>query len=443
MWKYLENKKVYRIILAIIILLAFTVRLIYIEKTPYTEKQHDIEPQGNGLSYIYTIYLKGELPDTNNGQLYHPPLHHILSACWFHLIDDFYEAPEFGDLAEGLQYLTLIYSMLILYVFYKILKELRFSKKIKLLLMLLASFHPSLIILSGSINNDELCLLMMLFAILRLMKWNKKPNIKNTIILAVATGLSVMSKMVGAVLAFPIIIVFIQKLYRELKKSENKSKVFLRYVGIFALFGIISLPIGLWYAVRNYILFGQQLLYVPIPGGEPGPDNSLWVGDKTLWQRLFPFSTELLNIYCSPYYDCNMPIYLIKSAIFGEFTWNVTNIVYYIALYSNIILIIYSVYSIIKSLFTKVKRNMVWQITLFLFWVAIFISYIKVNLDLPFGCTMDFRYIFLNLIIGILFIGFELSNLELKEKLKMKCNYSLLLALSLIFILSTNYILLA
>ena len=86
---------------------------------------------------------------------------------------------------------------------------------------------------------------------------------------------------------------------------------------------------------------------------------------------------------------------------------------------------------------------MVWQITLFLFWIAIFISYIKVNLDLPFGCTMDFRYMFLNLIIGILFIGFELSNLELKKKAKLKYEYPILLAVSLIFIVSTNYILLA
>ena len=75
----MENKfkfklsKLSKIMIAIIVL-AFCIRLIYIIRTPYMEKQHDIEPNGNGLSYIFTIYNTGRLPDNNGGQNYHPPL---------------------------------------------------------------------------------------------------------------------------------------------------------------------------------------------------------------------------------------------------------------------------------------------------------------------------------------------------------------------------------
>ena len=48
--------------------------------------QHDVESlQSSGhLSYIYTIF-NGALPQTNDWQFSHPPLHHIISALFVKL----------------------------------------------------------------------------------------------------------------------------------------------------------------------------------------------------------------------------------------------------------------------------------------------------------------------------------------------------------------------
>ena len=118
------NKKVYRTILTTIIILAFIIRLAYTIKMPYYKLQHDID---GALKYVFTIYHDGKLPDSNRGQFYHPPLHHLLSAGWLKIIDGFYKNPSPNNLFEGLQYLTLIYSMLIIYVTYKIFGEFKFT----------------------------------------------------------------------------------------------------------------------------------------------------------------------------------------------------------------------------------------------------------------------------------------------------------------------------
>ena len=101
------------IILIIIIALAIVVRIIYVLKTPYTEKQHDIEPNGNGLSYIFSIADNGKLPQDNRGQHYHPPLHQIISAGWIKIISIFNSDKIF--LCESLQFVTLIYSLFIIF----------------------------------------------------------------------------------------------------------------------------------------------------------------------------------------------------------------------------------------------------------------------------------------------------------------------------------------
>lgn len=333
----LKNKKNKNILL-IIILLALIVRLIYVIKTPYEENQHDLD-----LSYILTIYKTGHLPDTNRGQYYHPPLHQIISAMFLSVESCFIKDMTIDIVGESLQFVTLIYSMILLYVIYNIAKEIKLKEDLILYIMFITAFNPTLIILSGSINNDNLCVLMIMWSILRLIKWFKKSNIKNTILLALTTGLAVMAKTNGAIIAVPIMYAFILKLYREIKKSKNKSIIVEKYLKIFIIFGVISLPIGLWYNIRNYILFKQPILYVLNPN-----NVDLYIGNYNLLQRFLPFSNQIFEMYCDPWNDYNLPIYLIKCSLFGEFLWcyrkngkyilyNFYNIKYYFQYYCIIL----------------------------------------------------------------------------------------------------------
>ena len=81
------NKKIYKVVLSVIFILAIIIRLAYVIKMPYNKFQHDIAPNGaGGLAYIFTIYEYGHLPASNVNQFYHPPLHHLLGAGWVKIV---------------------------------------------------------------------------------------------------------------------------------------------------------------------------------------------------------------------------------------------------------------------------------------------------------------------------------------------------------------------
>lgn len=403
-------------ILIIIMFFSFIVRLIYIIKTPYMENQHDIEPNGNGLSYIFTIYDTGKLPDNNAGQNYHPPLHQILAAGWLKVISIFTQ--DFETMCESLQFLTLIYSMTLIVILYKIVEKIRMKEKYKILLMIIFAFHPMFIILSGTLNNDILCLLLVSWSILRLINWYNKPDIKNTTFLAIIIGLSVMAKTSGGIIALPTIYIFILRMVKDIKMTSKKEMMFKKYVYLFVFFGCISLPIGLWYPIRNYIEFGQPILYVMDVNN---PD--LYVGDNSLISRLNPFSTEIFKMYCDPWIDFNIPTFLVKCSLFEEYSWGTNfGIIYTIAIILNITMILAFIISFINCLIKKEKRNIEWKISLAILLIFNVVSYLAMNMKLPYGCSMNFRYLLPTIFIGAIFICFNLDyyrrkNIKLERNL--------------------------
>ena len=100
------KKRTFTSIVMAIVILGVIVRIIYVMKTPYMEKQHDVEPQGNGLSYIEEIYENGKLPQDNEGQHYHPPFSQLIAAGWMKIGSVFTQNRE--ELYESIQFLTVI-----------------------------------------------------------------------------------------------------------------------------------------------------------------------------------------------------------------------------------------------------------------------------------------------------------------------------------------------
>ena len=422
-------------IMIVICVLAFVIRYAYIIKTPYMEKQHDIEPNGNGLEYIFTIVETGRLPDSNGGQFYHPPLHQILAAGYIKIISIFTDNME--TKYESLQYLTLLYSMLTVFLSYKIVNELKLKDKYKILLMLVFAFHPMYIILSGSLNNDVICLMLVTWSILRLINWYKKPDIKNTTFLAIVIGLSVMAKTSGGIIAIPTIYIFLLRLIKDIKRTDKKKIMFEKYVYLFIFFGCISLPIGLWYPIRNYIKFNQPILYIMDVNN---PD--LYVGDHSLLSRLTPFSGEIFKVFCDPWVDFNMTTFLVKSSLFEEYTWGASfGIVYPTVIILNIVMILGFITSLIYCLVNKDKRQIHFKIALAIMFIFNVISYLVMNIKLPYGCSMDFRYLLPTILIGALFISYMLDNLRRKNPKLEKNLYKFFFLISFILVAFSDIIL--
>ena len=432
MKQYIQKNK----IMILIFILAFIVRLGYIIKIPITDKQHDIDGAYGHVSYILTIYETNKLPDTNQGQFYQPPLHHIISAVWLKLFDGLVK--DSNTLLESLQVIPLIYSMILLFIINKLLRELKIKSKYNILILTLMAFHPTFIILSGNINNDMLSILLIFYTIYRLIKWYKKNNILNIIILALSTGFAVMAKTSGAIVSLPIIYIFILQFYREIKNEKQKGKTIIKYLKLYFIFGIISLSIGLCYHIRNYILFNQPILYVLDINMQ-----ELYVGNYSLIERFGIISKEIFYMYADPWSNYNIPTYLLKTSLFGEWKWNqeiIFQYIYSLALYSNIILIIISIISTIKVLILKNKKNVVYKNLLFLLYIFNIISFISMNIKLPYGCSMDFRYIVPSIFVGAYYT--YLYTIYMKDKNSKKMLYNTILITSSILIIASDFILL-
>lgn len=59
-------------------------------------------------------------------------------------------------------------------------------------------------------------------------------------------------------------------------------------LGQFAIFGVVCVPLGLWWQVYNFILYQMPLSYVPMLSLK----DAQYIGDYSIWERLFDPSLE-------------------------------------------------------------------------------------------------------------------------------------------------------
>ncbi len=116
------------------------------------------------------------LPDTNDWQYCHPPLHHFLASL---VVRASLALGKTYDAAfENIQLLTVLYSTLTVFAGNAIIRESKAGSSLEVWLTALLAFHPAFIILSGSINNDMLTVMLMTYAMLYLMRWYRSPSFK-------------------------------------------------------------------------------------------------------------------------------------------------------------------------------------------------------------------------------------------------------------------------
>lgn len=110
---------------------------------------------------------------------------------------------------EGLQYLTLFYSSVSMYLSYRIMQELKLRRMGLIIAFAIVAFHPTFIILSGSVNNDILSLTFMFGAILNTIVWYREQTLKNIMKIALCVGLGMFTKLSVWMVAPAIAIVFL------------------------------------------------------------------------------------------------------------------------------------------------------------------------------------------------------------------------------------------
>lgn len=419
----MKNK--YKNILIAIFIIAILVRIIFICKTNISEFQFDFgigelaseadyenlyenfdkEPNiGRHINYIMQLYTYNSLPNKIIGQFYHPPLNHFIMSTWLKIADNIFE--NASTRFESMQFITLMYSIVILVALYKLLEELNVEDKNKIFPMLLFAFYPIYIFLSGSLNNDELVIMFSILALLYIVKWEKNPTMKNAIIIALCIGLGLMTKTSIAVVAIPTVYIYFKKLGKFVKEDKSIKDLLVQLL----VFSIISITLGLWFQVRS-LANGLYTL------GIIEPYDYLSIADQSIWARFgIP---NILNLS-----EVNVWSYLIYSSL--NFVVTGRNTIYNLIMgILVIVLVIYTIYFIIKN---KCK-NKILLITFISWWI----SYFYLNISMPYTCSMHSRYMLVPISIGILYLGLGIQE-EKNKSIKLQI-YAATLLLSIMSII--------
>lgn len=296
-------------------LLGAFVKASYILYTPVWERQHDVIDFGaveGHAAYIEYILQNKALPNFDPRQVwafFQPPLHHAVCAALMYVEIRLKIAER--RLYENVQILPLCYMLVMTLIVYNICKELKLSSKATLITMLAVSFHPVYILMSGSINNDALALVLSAIAVYVALLWNKKPTLLKIILLGMCVGLSMMAKLSSVLIAPGI---GVMMLYRVIKDVKDKKKGIIPYLLELLCFAIVVIPLGLWWPVRNYVKWRMPFNYIPEVGEQ--------LVKTDLFSRIFDLRTS--TVYpClisngDAYDEYNVVLAMFKTAFFGE-----------------------------------------------------------------------------------------------------------------------------
>ena len=415
-----------RKIIIILMIIGFIMRVGYMLYTPASSRQHDTFSKNfdGHEAYAWTIFSTGKLPTTNKYQFYHPPLNALLQGTFMRIMHAFtelfsaggefftrfaYRKPDYVDeeryfLFASTQILAVLYSVVTMVVSLKILSLFDFSDKTKILVAAIVILYPRNIHFAGMLNNDALAYMFSTLALYYGLKWWKvKKNILWIFLCGVSVGLGMMTKLSSATVCLPLAAIFLYEFIVTLRKKEGAlpfGKMLLQYGG----FLCICAGIGLWFQVYAKLRFDQDFGYV-----WNNLTDRLYTGDRSWFARfVFPFdSGEFFDrIYCYSFDNYYLFNFALRSSIFGEQSYAQADVIASLsvlfAYLAALLLFAGVVWCFVLYIRARKNKNLLLNAPTASFKDLLFtfvllqsqvLSEIYFYATMPYGCTMDFRYI--------------------------------------------------
>lgn len=391
-------------LIRVTIFIGFLFRLIYVQFTDINilSRQNDTIAFTNGgghLGYLWHIWANGTLPNVDPRSLWEfsqPPLYYILCGYWIK-ISTWLGVPNL-EASENLQMFSLLCVTLTSVYLDKILIKMDIKPLYRLWGQLFFLCLPYFTYLSGAANNDVLFVLLTVMVFYYVICWYEKKKVWLLMVSAVLTGLLVMTKLSGGLIAPAILALFILRLIKD--KGERGKRI-VEYL----LFGVVSLPIGLWWNVRNTVRFQMPFFYT----NEPDIGSVQYIPDYSIWQRLFDLDNQLNHLYIelfntSPNVDHNIIISTMKTMVFthsAEYLltsvtkfWGV--VLFWSVAGGVVIAIVCGIVGMFKS-----RQKMYLKVTWIVYLFTNIVFYLYYNVEYPFVHTMHVRYILPVFVIGM------------------------------------------
>jgi len=402
--------------------MGFCLRLAYVLATPCHIRQHDVgffDGDYGHAAYITYLYENLHLPDFDVRevwQFYHPPLHHSIAALWMRLLTAC--GIPFAHAGESVQLLTLAYSCVSLVIVREILAHFELKGAAMAVPLGIVAFHPTFLILSGSINNDMLSITFMLASILLTLRWFNAQKTATILKLALTIGLGMMTKLSAWMVAPAAAAAFLIILRRN---RENTHPLFRQFV----LFGTVCVPLGLGWGVRNLVRWSVPITYVPMLSD----DSEQFVGHIPFWQRLFDFSPaqwtyvyDCFTMYGQSYNEYNPLLGLLKTAMFDELinTTNYPTIAGFgeLLFFSQVLLCLSAAAAMVcvwRKAYCELRTALL--IPTITYGITL-VSYYSFCLAFAHVCTQNIRYATPLIVIGCVFLGLWMQEIPEKSPLR-------------------------
>ena len=409
--------------MAVILGAGFLLRLFYVLFSTIYDRQYDIGTidldaggivSGGHLAYIQYLYENWHLPDFDPTTVYqfnHPPLHHFTCAVWMKFCSLFIH--DTAVLEESIQAVPFVCSLLSLIVLLKIVSRFELQAKTQRFLMLLFAFHPALVLLSGSVNNDCMSLLFTLLCVDTAIVWSRRPTMGNILKIALSIALGMLTKQNVAEMAFPVGAVFLYVWYRENKKAGG----FVRLLKQFVCFGLVSVPLGMSFYLHNMMVHGMPLVWVY----ELEENSWQYTGNVPVLNRfLWPIPSEMVDNLKNFRLGCgyNVWMQIIRTSVLGE--WDMADVGKMVKVLAVLLMLVgaflafaallafgYVFAARRKKFMTASGLRLDWPCWL-LFVIGYLVNmafYLKFAYDYPQQCSMHFRYIEITLLFPAVALG--------------------------------------
>ncbi len=409
--------------------ISILIKIAYILYTPVWCRQHDVinfgatEGHAAYIEYLLNYHALPDFDPRERWAFFQPPLHHIISALWMKINTKF--GIPLQQAQENVQVLTLFYTSSITIISYYIFKEFGLKKWGMRIACIIMAFSPVFIIMSGSINNDALCICLQIAAFYFALCWYRDPGMLSIALTAVCIGGSMMSKLSGGSVAPAVAILFLLKLLTNPVDSSfddsPKGRFHPRYLVTniktylvqFTTFIVICFPLGLWSPIRNKVLFNVPLNYTP-PVGEG-------LEQYSLFQRLFDL--RMSSVYPAmlnngdSYDEYNVLLALVKTSLFGEYNYgaasSLLNPFAIILFITAVILSITALTATCYFVFSRhSKLSFEWKLYLGIFYITQLVVYFSFAFKQLYFSSQDIRYIAGILVPECLFLGLLADQLD-------------------------------
>ena len=438
-----------KILIPLLIMLAsMAIRAFYVNYISIYQNQHDggiPYSLGGHVGYITWLLTNWRLPDFDvrtADQFWHPPLNYALSALLLKVVWTIF--PKTSGNIEIAQLLPYLYVTVAIFLIWRILVF--FSKEgdelIVNLTLAFVAFQPGLIIRSAMLNNDALVLMLSILALGLAIQWYYNGRWGTMIGTALVFGLAMMTKKSGAIVALPIAMLFVGRFFQLIKgqnpwtdvnpdKSQKKN-IITRVCVQFAVFFLIVAPIGLWWYVRNYALFGVPFDF--FWNIKNGPEYEEYLGNIPALTRItdfdpghFFYANTYLQYKTNTFQDINPLIALWKSAVSDVWSWTYENNrikkLSYILLISRTLIVLFGTLCmplfVAKGVSKEENKNdtLLLRVAIVSLFAALLISYYSFCFQYPYVWTMDYRYIEVIILCDALFLMTFLSRIKKKKVL--------------------------